>query len=310
MRSRPLDSWRHEHVYLGEHHARNERRTWLVIALTAITMIVEIAAGWAFGSMALLADGWHMATHAGALSISALAYHYAQRHRNDPRFTFGTGKLGDLAAYTSAVALGIAALLIAWESLARLVTPVPIAFATAIAVAVAGLIVNLASAVLLHEGREHRHGHDASGTHHHAHDHNLRAAYLHVVADALTSVLAIAGLLAGALLGWAAMDPLVGLVGAVVIARWSLGLLRQAGAVLLDVAPTGHAAAIRDLLERDGDRVSDLHVWRVGPGHHAAVVALVSPRPQPPERYRERLAGVPGLSHVTVEVAAGTAAGG
>jgi cation diffusion facilitator family transporter len=313
MHTHSLERWHHEHVFLGADHDRNERRTWLVIALTGAMMLGEIVAGTLFGSMALLADGWHMATHAGALAISALAYAYARRHARDPRFTFGTGKLGDLAGFSSAIILALIALLIAWEALLRLAAPTSIRFQEAIAVAVLGLAVNLVSAWLLqadphHHGHGHshdHHDHDHAHAHHHGHqDHNLRSAYLHVLADALTSVLAIAGLLAGSLYGWVWMDPLMGLVGAAVIARWSWGLICETGAVLLDAVPDRQREeAIRRALEHDGDRVSDLHLWRVGPGHHAAVVAIVTDNPEPPAHYKDRLATIPGLSHITVEVA-------
>ena len=313
MHSHSIDPWRHEHVFLGDEHVRNERRTRWVIGLTAAMMAAEIAAGAIFGSMALTADGWHMATHAAALSISALAYSYARRHARDPRFAFGTGKLGDLAGFASAIVLALVALLIAWESLVRLSAPVSIRFDEAIAVAAIGLAVNLASAWLLHGGgghgaahhdhAHHDHDHDHRDHHHHHRDHNLRSAYLHVLADALTSVLAIVGLLAGRVFGWDWMDPLMGLVGAAVIARWSWGLLRESGLVLLDAVPDRHLAEeMRERLEIDGDRVSDLHLWRIGPGHNAAVVALVSDRPAAPDHYKARLAGLPHLSHVTVEV--------
>ena len=311
MHSHSISSWRHEHVFLGADHARNERRTWIVIALTAAMMVGEIIAGAMFGSMALLADGFHMATHAGALTIAALAYLYARRHAHDERFTFGTGKLGELAGYSSAVILAVVALLIGFESVMRLTAPVPIRFNEAIAVAVLGLLVNLASAWLLHDGghheHDHHHAHDHSDDHaHHAHDHqdhNLRSAYFHVLTDALTSVLAIIGLLAGRFYGWLWMDPLMGIVGGVVIARWSWGLLRGAGAVLLDTMPDkALSAQIRQTLEGDGDRVSDLHLWRVGPGHMALIVSIVSDRPQAPEYYKGNLSGLPQLSHVTVEV--------
>lgn len=307
MSIRSIDRWTHEHVFLGEGHRRNERRVWLVVALTVVAMVAEIAAGTMFGSLALVADGWHMATHAAALSISALAYLYARRHARDARFAFGTGKLGDLAGFGSAVILAIVALLIGYESVQRLITPVPIAYGEAIAVAVAGLAVNLASAWLLRDGQAH--GHDHNPTHRHAahdhgaQDHNLRAAYVHVLADAATSVLAIVALAAAALFGWAFMDPLVGLVGTALILNWAVGLMRAAGAVLLDTVPdAGLAAGIRERIEADGDRVTDLHVWRIGPGHSAAVIALVSDAPKAPGDYKARLASLPGLSHVTVEV--------
>lgn len=316
MHTDSIDSWRHGHVFLGADHARNERRTWIVIALTAMMMVGEIVAGAAFGSMALLADGFHMATHAGALAIAALAYFYARRHARDERFTFGTGKLGELAGYTSAIILALIAVLIGFESAVRLTAPVAIRFNEAIAVAVLGLLVNLASAWLLHDkghhgghdrhhgGHDHRHDQDHRHDHAHGHsDHNLRSAYFHVLADALTSVLAIAGLLAGRTYGWLWMDPLVGIVGAIVIARWSWGLLGGAGAVLLDMVPdTELPRQIRQALERGGDRVCDLHLWRVGPGHIAAIVSVASDGPRPPAEYKAQLCGFQQLSHVSIEV--------
>jgi cation diffusion facilitator family transporter len=272
-------------------------RTRLVIGLTLTMMVLEIAAGLAFGSMALLADGFHMASHAGALAIAAAAYAYARRHVRDPAFTFGTGKVGDLAAFASAVSLALVALLIGWESIARFFAPVRIGFDEAIAVAVLGLIVNLVSAWLLHA--DHDHDHDA----HHHHDHNLRAAYLHVLADALTSVLAIAGLLAARFFGWLWMDPAVGLLGALVIARWSWGLMGQSSAVLLDkVVDPKLPAAIRTAIEQDGDRITDLHVWRVGPGHSAALLSVLTDADRAPALYKQRLNRLGGLCHVTIEV--------
>ncbi len=308
MHTHSIDPWRHEHVFLGADHARNERRTWAVIGLTALMMVGEIVAGLVFGSMALLADGFHMATHAGALTIAALAYRYARRHARDARFTFGTGKLGELAGYTSAVILAGVALLIGFESAVRLTAPIPIRFDEAIAVAVLGLVVNLVSAWLLHDGGGHHHHahdhhrHDHDHTHGDHRDHNLRSAYFHVLTDALTSVLAIVGLLAGRFYGWLWMDALMGIVGSVVIARWSWGLLRGAGAVLLDTVPDRTLAEqIRSTLEVNGDRVADLHLWRVGPGHVAAIVALVAEHPEAPAHYKAKLAGA-GLAHLTVEV--------
>jgi cation diffusion facilitator family transporter len=294
----------HQHVFLGGAHAENERRTWFVVALTGAMMVAEIAGGSVYGSMALVADGWHMATHAGALAISGFAYRYARRHAHDPRFSFGTGKLGELAGYSSALILAVVAMLIGYESLRRFVSPVVIRFDEAIVIAVVGLAVNLVCAWILRGRHGHSHpekvGH--AGRHHH-HDHNLRSAYLHVLADAFTSVLAIGALGAGLTLGWARMDPLIGIVGAVVIARWAVQLLRSAGAVLLDRVPGSQLPeAIRERLETGLDRVTDLHVWRVGPGHFAVIAAIASDRPEPPDRYRERLEGLPGLSHVTIEV--------
>jgi cation diffusion facilitator family transporter len=297
----------HDHVFLGEGHQRNERRVRLVIALTASMMALEIAAGMIFGSMALVADGWHMSTHAAAMLISALAYLYARRHARDPRFSFGTGKLGDLAGFASAIGLALVALLIGWESLLRLAEPVPIHYEQAIAVAVLGLAVNLASAWLLHDGGYHHpgHGHHDHGQGHaHGADNNLRAAYLHVMADALTSVLAIAALLLGWLNGWTWADPLMGVVGALVIARWSWGLIRDTGGVLLDQVPEGgHVAGeVREALAQEPVTITDLHVWQIGPGHNAAIVVLQATQPKAPDDYRALLAGIHDLSHVTIEV--------
>jgi len=261
-------------------------------------MAAEIVGGLLWGSMALIADGLHMSTHAGALVIAAFAYAYARRHARDERFVFGTGKLGDLAAFSSALVLAMIALLIGYESIGRLIHPVPIAFDEAIPLAAVGLLVNLLSALLLHESRgedalaPHQHhgdGHRHHDRHHHQHaDHNLRAAYVHVMADAAVSMLVLIGLSVGRLLGWLWLDPVMGIVGMLVIANWSWNLIRASGAKRLET-------------ERD-DRVSDLHVWRVGPGHCAAVVSLVSDQPEPPASYKSRLVGIPGLSHVTVEV--------
>lgn len=292
----------HDHVYLGKDHGRNETRTRLVIALTLTMMVAEIVAGTVYGSMALLADGWHMATHAAALGISALAYAFARRHARNPRYTFGTGKVGDLAAFSSAVLLALVALLIGWESLLRLADPIQIRFAEALTVAVIGLAVNVASAVLLMSGGRGHHDHDHPA---HAHqDHNLRAAYLHVLADALTSVLAIAALLLGRLFDVVWLDPVIGLLGAVLILNWSRGLIRQTAAILLDHRPAECPveSAIRSALDRPGDRIADLHVWQLGPGHFGAIVSVVAAGPLSVADCRARLAHVPGLSHLTVEV--------
>jgi cation diffusion facilitator family transporter len=296
----------HAHVFLGADHERNERRTWLVIALTASMMVVEIVAGNVFGSMALTADGWHMSTHAAAMLISALAYLYARRQAQNPRFTFGTGKLGDLAGFASALVLAFVALLIGWESFLRFSNPVRIDFSQAILVAVIGLAVNLVSAWLLREDHDHHgHHHDHAGDHRReGKDNNLRAAYMHVMADALTSVLAIAALLMGSLYGWLWLDPAIGVLGALVIARWSYGLIRDAGGVLLDYLPASEdlPEEIRERIEVDGDTIHDLHVWQVGPGHHAAIVSLSSPAPKSPAAYKAMLADIHDLSHVTIEV--------
>ena len=310
MHAHSLDSWRHEHVFLGQDHARNERRSWAVVALCGAMMVAEIIGGLLWGSIALIADGLHMSTHAGALVIAAFAYAYARRHARDERFVFGTGKLGDLAAFSSALVLAMTALLIGYESIARLIHPVPIAFNEAIPLAAVGLLVNLLSALLLRD--EHAHSDNAAHQHHGGHhdrhhhhaDHNLRAAYVHVMADAAVSMLVLVGLSVGRLLGWFWLDPVMGIVGMLVIANWSWNLIRASGAVLVDMRTgDGMASEIAHRLEagRD-DRVSDLHVWRVGPGHCAAVVSLVSDQPEAPVSYKSRLAGIPGLSHVTVEV--------
>lgn len=295
--------------WLGEHHDRHARRTLWVVALTAVMMVAEIAGGMWFGSMALVADGWHMATHAAALAIAALAYRFARSHARDARFTFGTGKVGELAGFASAISLGVAALLIAVESVERLLAPRPIEFLQAGAIAVLGLVVNLVSAALLHHDEhehEHEHGHDHDhGDHDHHHDTNLRAAYLHVLADAFTSVLAIAGLLAGWLWGWVWMDAVMGIIGATVIAHWSVGLARTAGRSLLDAHDDSRLERqVRDRLAPAGDdiHITDLHLWRLGPGHHALVATLSVADPQPPTHYRARLADLPSLSHVTLEV--------
>jgi cation diffusion facilitator family transporter len=307
-----LAPWRHSHVFATDVPARGERRTRWVVAITVAMMLAEIVAGMAFGSMALLADGWHMGTHAAALSVAAFAYAYARRHAADPRYSFGTGKVGALGGFASAVGLAVVALLVLVESATRLAAPVAIRFDEAIGVAVVGLAVNLACAWLL---REHDHGHDRAAGHghgdhehdhghHHHRDHNLRAAYLHVLADALTSVFAIVALLTGKVLGWTWMDPVMGVVGALVIARWSAALLRDTSAVLLDAEVAGaRRDAIRSAIEGGrGDRVSDLHVWRVGPRHLAAIVSVVASSPMPPSAYRDRLREFPDLAHVTIEV--------
>ena len=317
MHSHSIESFQHDHVFLGARHDQNAKRVWTVVGLTAVMMVGEIVGGSVFGSLALVADGWHMSTHAAALTISALAYSYARRHLHDDRFAFGTGKLGDLASFASAIVLGMIALLIGYESVQRLMNPVAIWYDEAIAIAVLGLFVNLASAWLLRDDHGHDHHHHGHHEHSHeghhahaAHDHhhqdrdlNLRAAYVHVLADALTSVLAIAGLVTAKLAAWAFMDPVVGLVGTGVILSWAYGLLRQSGAVLSDAVPDQELVErIRNALEVDGDAISDLHLWRVGPGHYAAVISLVTHDPKHPETYKGKLALLPKLSHVTIEV--------
>jgi len=380
----------HHHVFLGTGHEQNERKTWAVIVLCSVMMAIEIVGGEIFGSLALVADGLHMSTHAGAMLIAALAYTYARRHATDSRFVFGTGKLGDLAGFTSAIVLGMIALLIGFEAISRFLAPVPIHFTEAIPIAVIGLVVNIVSAWLLsghehhahgpghshgHAGHSHGHadgpgpgpgpgpGHDHGHTRSHAHarahsddhshadarmhapghdrahgdehddgpahahshagdaaqagaaaphdgatpaalrDNNIRSAYVHVIADAAVSVLAIAGLLFARGFGWLWMDPLAGIVGALVIASWSYRLLRDTGGILLDMNPD-HAmtARLRDAIERDGDRLVDLHLWRLGPGHLGALVTIVTAGRRDCAYYRARLRGFKSLSHVTVEV--------
>jgi cation diffusion facilitator family transporter len=403
----------HDHVFLGEDHEKAERRTWAVIILCSVMMIAEIIGGALFGSLALIADGLHMSTHAGALLLAALAYTYARKYANDRNFTFGTGKFGDLAAYSSAIVLAMIALLIAYEAVSRLLNPVPISFNEAIPIAVLGLAVNVASAWLLASGNHHAHGHGHSHGHDHDHgeeprrielgtgavdievfedkvpprfrvradlavlagvsdvsietirpdgsrqlftfedrdgflesrdeipephaflakvrlvqegqqheqelefeehdhetahrahhrDNNMRAAVIHVMADAAVSVLVIAGLLMARAFGWLWMDPLAGFIGALVIANWSVGLLRDTGGVLLDRTPDPRMAEkIRLAIESEGDRVTDLHLWRLGPGHLGAIVSVATAGAREAAHYRQRLAKFADLSHVTVEV--------
>ncbi len=304
--------WRHSHRFETGGEAAAERRTRIVLAITLAMMIVEVGAGYAFRSMALLADGWHMSTHAGAMGIAAFAYGFARRKANSAEFTFGTGKVGSLAGYTSAIVLGLIALLIVWQSVQHLLAPEPISFDEALPIAAIGLLVNLGSARILGGGHAagHHHGNDGDHDHHDHHDHrhhtdhNLRAAYVHVLADALTSVLAIAALLMGKYLGWTWMDPLMGIVGAAVIVSWSYGLIRQSGRVLLDRSGDHELEIeVRAAIESDPDNeISDLHLWRVGPDHWAAILSVVSHHPHEPEHYKARLAHIHELSHVTVEV--------
>jgi cation diffusion facilitator family transporter len=303
-----LRDWEHDHNYLTAQHSHAERNTWRVIVLTAVMMVVEIVAGTMLGSMALLADGWHMASHVSALGISAFAYAYARRHAANARYSFGTWKVGVLGGFSSAIVLGVIAVLIAWESLGRFAEPLAIDFDDAILVACIGLAVNLVSAWMLDVPHDHGQEHDhaealpARGAVHH--DHNLRAAYMHVVADALTSVFAIAALLTGKYLGWVWMDPLMGVVGACIIARWSWGLVRDTSRVLLDgdVEPE-LAESLRRRIERHADnKIVDLHLWRVGPQQLSVIISLVTHDPLPPEHYKQLLDGVVDLSHVTVEV--------
>jgi cation diffusion facilitator family transporter len=314
----------HNHIFLGAGHERNERRTWAVIVLCSFMMVAEIAGGLVFGSIALVADGLHMSTHASALLLAALAYRYARRHVDDERFSFGTGKLGDLAGFTSAIVLAMIALLIGYEAVTRLFWPVHIRFGEAIPIAALGLIVNVASVLLL-SGGNHHHDHDHDSHDHHAHtnghahehehahetahhtahrDNNMRAAIVHVLADAAVSVLVIAGLTLALLLGWNWMDPVVGLIGAVVIAAWAYTLIRDTSAILLDMNPDRRMTErMRAVIETDGDRLIDFHLWRLGPGHLGAILCVATQQPQrDPAYYQSLLTRFRALSHVTVEV--------
>ena len=294
-----LEKWQHSHDFAFIHE-KGERRTKQVLIITAITMVVEIIAGTFFGSMALLADGWHMGTHAAAFAITIFAYQYSRRNRDNQAFTFGTGKISVLGGFSSAVVLAVIAFFIGVESVERLFQPLQIHFNEAIGVAALGLFVNLFCAFLL-QGH-HAHGHDHGHAHHH--DHNLRGAYLHVLADALTSVLAILALLFGKYLGWSWLDPLIGVVGALVIMRWSYGLLTETSDILLDKnVDEENIKKIKQKIESDGDnRVSDIHVWKVGPVDYAAVISVVTHHPKPIEHYKKLLGECRALSHVTVEV--------
>ncbi len=353
MQEDALARWRHDHSFGQDRRRPGERKTQVVIAITATMMVIEIAAGALFGSMALLADGLHMASHAVALSINAYAYAYARRHARDNSYSFGTGKVNTLGGFTGAVLLAAFALLMASESVQRLLVPVPIAFDQAILVAVVGLVVNGVSLLILGAGHHHDHGtghhghrhsnhgdrvehhdhehddahhHDHHHHHHHEHDHehqhehghadghhdhNLVSAYLHVLADALTSLLAIVALLAAKYFGLTWMDPLMGLVGAALVARWSFGLLRATSAVLLDrSAPPEICTAVREGIERvDGNRVADLHVWSIGLNLYAVLVTVVTPDPRPPEHYKALLPTGLNIVHATVEVHAAAPAG-
>ncbi len=312
MGQQNVPSLQHEHLFLGVNQKRNERQVWLVIALTATMMVVEITTGHWFGSMALIADGWHMSTHAAAMLIAVLAYRYARKNASNRSFTFGTGKVGDLAGFASAVILALIALLIGWESFQRLMEPIPISFNQAIIVAIVGLIVNLLSAWLLwddHNHHYHNHGHqkqDHEQDHHHGHgqDNNLRAAYLHVLADALTSVLAIVALLLGRAYGWFWADPVMGIIGAIVISRWSWGLIKDSAGVLLDRSPDGGKIEekVRKAVETDTDKITDLHTWQIGPGHYSVIVSIASQVPKEVSEYKAQLIHIDHISHATVEV--------
>lgn len=294
-----LNSHTHEHVFLGSAHEENAKRTLWVVMLTVVMMVAEVVTGALTGSMALLADGFHMGTHVVALGIAAAAYAYAKRHANNPRYSFGTGKVGDLGGFASALILALVSLGIGVESVMRLLTPTDVQFGTATLIAAVALGVNVVSALLLGQGQGHDHDH---GHAHHGHDNNFKSAYVHVIADALTSVLAIAALLAGRYLGWVWLDPVMGIVGAIVIARWAWTLMGTTAGVLLDQTDAHVAEEIRELVEQPGDAtITDLHVWRVGPDAHAAIVSVIGGATTDAERIRERLKPVHEVSHLTVE---------
>ncbi len=303
MHTQNLKNWQHDHVFGQDQTLPGEKRTLLIVVVTAVMMIVEISAGLLYGSMALLADGLHMASHAAALGISVLAYVYSRRLAADRRFTFGTGKVSSLAGFASAVLLGGFAIFMVTESTGRLINPIAISFDPALIVAVIGLLVNGGSAWLLattpQQGK-HSHGHHK----HHHHDHNLRAAYLHVLADALTSLLAIAALLAGKYYGANWLDPMMGFLGALLVARWSFGLLRETTQVLLDKR-ADHA--VTDRLQKviegsSNDRIFDLHVWCIGHGIFAAEIAIISNEPKTPDHYKSLIPEELNIVHTAIEV--------
>lgn len=317
MHTRSLEPWQHAHLFGQDRHRGGERRVLIVAGLTAVMMVAEIVGGIAFGSMALLADGLHMGSHFAALGIAYVAYVYARRHANDRSFSFGTGKVNALAGYSSALLLVILSLVMAWESLERLFNPIPIAFGDALFVAVIGLVVNGVSAVMLgrHDHDDHAHGHHHdhadehghsarhSDAHGHEHDHNLRGAYLHVVADALTSILAILALLGGKTFGWVWLDALIGILGAALVSWWAYGLIRRTGAVLLDreIDPR-IATLVKSSIETDDARLADLHLWSIGTEGYAAALSVVSEAPLTAEAYKRRIPHDARIVHATIEV--------
>lgn len=302
MHEHRLSNWQHPHDF-SRINRKGERRTQWVLLLTFTTMLVEIIAGMRFHSMALLADGWHMATHVLAFMIAIFAYRYSRIHEKDQTFAFSPAKVSVLGGFASSIALAVVAFMMMAESAERLILPQVIQFDEATLVAVAGLVINLLSALLLSDHHHHDHDHDHEDHHHH-HDHNLRAAYLHVLADALTSILAIIALLAGKYYGWSWLDTVMGFVGSLVILIWAWGLIKETSPVLLDQGiDEYYQQAIRDTLEEDGEtRVSDLHIWRVSPSHHAAIIVLVTRFPKSPAFYKTLLADFEQLDHITIEI--------
>lgn len=309
MHSHNIQQWHHDHTFSQDQRRPGESRTLIVIGITAAMMFVEIVAGIKFGSMALLADGLHMGSHAVALSVAAFAYVYARRNARNSRYSFGTGKVNALGGFTGAVLLAIFAVIMGFESVVRLLNPVEIVFNQAILVAVMGLIVNGVCVFILgieNHGHDHHHDHDhAHSISEHQHeDHNLKAAYLHVVADALTSLLAIFALLTAKYFGAIWMDPVMGIVGAALVARWSYDLLASTSALLLDKqAPEKFTSRIRMLIEADGDtKVTDLHVWSIGPEIYSAQIAVVGHNPLSPAEYKELIPASLDVVHTSVEV--------
>lgn len=312
----PLQRWRQPKAPVPAAYATSERRARVVLYLTLATMLAELVTGYVTGSLALMADGWHMGSHAAALGIAAFAYAYARRHATSERFSFGTGKVGALAGYSSALLLAVVAVLVAFESVQRLLEPEVVNFLDALIVAVVGLVVNVTSALLLaggsgghdhghhHHGHDHHHGSGHRHAHDHAHDHNLRAAYFHVVADALTSLLAIGALTAGMWFGWLWLDAMVAIAASLLIAWWAWGLMRASGHILLDADDNAELKAeITRLIEEDADnRVADLRLWRLGGEVRAAIVSLVTHRPRSADHYKGLISHLPGLHHVTIEV--------
>lgn len=294
-----LDAFRENRTYLGADHQRNERRTWIVTGICALTFGGLVAGGLASHSLAVLASGLHMAAHVAALLTASVAYALARRHAENPAFSFGTGKIGYLAGFTNAVVLAVTAILIGVESVTRLLTPEAVDYHFALEIAAAGLAVNLVCVWLLRPTDAHAARHDPHG------DLNLSAAHLHLTADAIVGALSLAALFAGERLGWSFADPLAGLLAAGLVGQFAWTLLRRAGAALLDINPSRELTAeVRRRLEADGERLVDLHLWRLGPGHHAVIAVIAARQPQDPAAYRRRLAGLAGLSHVTLEVRA------
>jgi cation diffusion facilitator family transporter len=322
MHTQTVERLTHDHAFNQDHKNKAELKTLIVVGLTLVTMAAEIAAGLVYGSMALLADGLHMGSHAAALAITAFAYFYARTNALNERFSFGTGKVNALAGFASALVLGVTALVMVWESTARLFNPRDIAFDQSILVAVVGLIVNAVCAVILNPpGAKHHHDHHdhhGHGRHHHeahhhhevhrhgghGHDHNLRAAYLHIIADAVTSILAIIALLAGKYVGWVWLDPVIGLLGAALILKWAYGLIHDTSAILLDhQAPKTMRDEVFEAIEHgNDDRVADLHLWYIAPATLAGTISIVTDHPRPPEHYKTLIAQHIKIAHLTVEV--------